>query len=136
MTEIVRLVDIPGLSPTRSLAYATVVTAGDLVFIAGQAGLTEQGQLVSPEFVPQARRTFENIEVALEAAGATLGQVVTMTVFLTDWRYGDDFLRVRAEFLGDDLAASATIGIGQLAQPEMLVEVQCVAVRSQPVASA
>jgi enamine deaminase RidA (YjgF/YER057c/UK114 family) len=127
--EIERLVEVPGLPATRGLAYANAVVAGDFVFVAGQAGVDEQGRLVSPEFVPQARRTFENIRLALEAAGATLRDIVAMTVFLTDWRYGQDFLRVRAEFLGDELAASATIGIGQLASPEMLVEVQCIAVR-------
>lgn len=130
MVEIERLVDVPGLPATRELAYANAVVAGDLVFVAGQAGVDEDGRLVSPEFVPQARRTFENIRTALEAAGATLRDIVTMTVFITDWRYGADFCRVRAEFLGEELAASATIGIGQLAYPDMLVEVQCTAVRS------
>jgi 2-iminobutanoate/2-iminopropanoate deaminase len=129
MTEIRRLTEVDGLPATASLAYAQVVTAGDFVFLAGQAGLDEHGKLVSTEFVPQARRTFENIELALKAGGATLRDIVTMTVFITDWRYGPDFLKVRGEFLGDQLAASATIGIGQLAYPEMLVEVQCTAVR-------
>jgi enamine deaminase RidA (YjgF/YER057c/UK114 family) len=46
-----------------------------------------------------------------------------------DWRYGAKFVRVRSEFLGDNLVASATMGIAQLALPEMLVEVQCTAVR-------
>jgi 2-iminobutanoate/2-iminopropanoate deaminase len=129
MTEIERLIDIPGLSNSRQWAYAQAVTAGELVFLAGQGGTDEDGNIVSPEFVPQARQTFANIERALQAAGASLGDIVSMTVFLTDWRYGRDWCRVRGEVLGDDLAASATIGIGQLAWPEMLIEVQCTAVR-------
>ena len=129
MATIQRLIDIEGLPATRALAYSQAVVAGDLVFVAGQAGLDEDGRLVSPEFVPQARRTFENVERALAAAGATLRDIVTMTVFITDWRYGADFCRVRAEYLGDELAASATIGIGQLAYPDMLIEQQCIAVR-------
>ncbi len=59
----------------------------------------------------------------------TYSDIVAMTVVVSDWRYGADFCRIRGEFLGDDLAASATIGIGQLAYPDMLVEVQCTAVR-------
>lgn len=129
MADITRLIEIPGLPATRSLSYANAVIAGDLVFVAGQAGLDEQGRLVSPEFVPQARRTFENMQVALRAAGSDLSEILTMTVFIADWRYGADFTRVRGEFLGDSLAASATIGIGQLAYPDMLVEVQCTAAR-------
>jgi enamine deaminase RidA (YjgF/YER057c/UK114 family) len=53
-----------------------------------------------------------------------------MTVFITDWRYGPAFIRVRGEVLGDNLAASATIGIGQLAVPDMLVGVQCTAAKA------
>jgi 2-iminobutanoate/2-iminopropanoate deaminase len=129
VTEIQRLIEVPGLPVTRPSAYANAVVAGDFVFVAGQAGVDEGGRLVSREFEPQARRTFENIQVALEAAGATLSDIVTMTVFISDWRFGADFCRIRGEILGDDLAASAMIGIGQLAYPDMLVEVQCTAVR-------
>jgi enamine deaminase RidA (YjgF/YER057c/UK114 family) len=42
---------------------------------------------------------------------------------------GEEFLQIRDDCLGDQLAASATIGIGELAYPEMLVEVQCTAAR-------
>jgi 2-iminobutanoate/2-iminopropanoate deaminase len=123
------MVDIEGLPSTRSLAYANAVVAGDLICVAGQAGTDESGQLVSPDFEAQTRRTFENIGVALAAAGSDLSRILTMTVFITDWRYGSAFTRVRGKFLGDNLAASATIGIAQLALPEMLVEVQCTAAK-------
>jgi enamine deaminase RidA (YjgF/YER057c/UK114 family) len=124
------MVDIEGLPATRSLAYANAVVAGDLIFVAGQAGTDESGRVVSPDFEAQTRRTFENIGVALAAAGSDLSRILTMTVFITDWRYGPEFIRVRGEFLGENLAASATIGIGQLAVPDMLVEVQCTAAKA------
>jgi len=123
------MVDIPGLPATRSLAYASVVVADELIFVAGQAGTDESGHVVSPDFEAQTRQTFENIGVALAAAGSDLSRIITMTVFITDWRYGPEFISVRGEVLGDNLAASATIGIGQLALPEMLVEVQCTAAK-------
>ncbi len=129
MVGIQRLIDIDGLPATRALAYANAVVAGDFVFVAGQAGTDAEGRLVSAEFEPQARRAFDNIRTALEAAGSSLEDIVTMTVFLTDWRYGMDLCRVRDAVLGDHLAASATIGVGQLAYPDMLVEVQCTALR-------
>lgn len=129
MRPIERRVAVDGLPASQPWAYAQVVAAGDLVFVAGQAGLDERGDLVSPEFVPQARRTFENIERALHAVGCGLHDIVAMTVFLTDWRHGAEFARVRAEHLGEHLAASAMVAVSQLAHPGMLVEVQCVAVR-------
>ena len=123
------MVDIEGLPATRSLAYANAVVAGEFIFVAGQAGTDESGRVVSPEFEAQTRRTFENIEVAPAAAGSDLSPMLTMTVFITDWRYGPAFICVRGELLGDNLAASATIGIAQLALPVMLVEVQCTAAK-------
>jgi 2-iminobutanoate/2-iminopropanoate deaminase len=98
-------------------------------FVAGQAGTDASGRIVSPDFEVQTRRTIENIGVALAAAGSDLSRILTMTVFITDWRYGPAFIRVRGEVLGDNLAASATIGIGQLAVPDMLVEEQCTAAK-------
>jgi enamine deaminase RidA (YjgF/YER057c/UK114 family) len=70
-------------------------------------------------------------KTALKAAGATCADIVTMTVFITDWRYGREFCDVRKDFLGEHLAPSAQIGIVQLAYPGALVEVQCTAVRSR-----
>jgi enamine deaminase RidA (YjgF/YER057c/UK114 family) len=61
-----------------------------------------------------------------------MADIVAMTVFITDWRYGSILERVRIEALGDHLATSATIGVVQLATPELLIEIQCTAVRPPP----
>jgi len=129
--KIERIIEVPGLAGCGDYGYAQLAIAGEFIFVAGQTGTNEKGQMVSPEFIPQARKTFENIEVALKAAGATRHDIVSMTVFITDWRYGRDFCTIRKEFLGEHLAPSALIGIGQLAYPDALVEVQCTAVRSR-----
>jgi enamine deaminase RidA (YjgF/YER057c/UK114 family) len=54
--------------------------------------------------------------------------MVTMTVFITDGRYGDRFTQLRREIFGDNFPASALITVTGLARPGMLVEVQGVAV--------
>jgi 2-iminobutanoate/2-iminopropanoate deaminase len=54
--------------------------------------------------------------------------MVTMTVFITDARYGDRFTELRKEIFGDNFPASALITVAGLARPELLVEVQGVAV--------
>jgi 2-iminobutanoate/2-iminopropanoate deaminase len=53
---------------------------------------------------------------------------VTMTVFITDPRYGDRFTQIRREIFGDNFPASALITVAGLARPDMLVEVQGIAV--------
>jgi enamine deaminase RidA (YjgF/YER057c/UK114 family) len=61
-------------------------------------------------------------------AGGSLDDVVTMTVFITDSRYGDEFIELRKGYFQRGYPASALIGVESLARPQMLVEVQGVAV--------
>ena len=129
MEAVQRVVDVPGLADSRQWGYAQVVVAGDLIFVAGQAGVDEQGSVVSLGFEEQARRTFQNIDTALGSVGAGLADVVAMTAFITDWRYGRILTKVRSEAMGDNLPADALVAVSQLALPEMLVEIQSVAAR-------
>jgi len=120
-------VDVPGLGDSTPYAYAQCVTAGDFIFVAGQTGVDKDYNVVSEEFGPQARQTLRNIEMALEAAGAGFADLVTMTVWVTDIKYGREFLEIRKEILGDNLAPSALIGGAELIFPTMLIEIQATA---------
>ena len=73
-------------------------------------------------------RYFPGSARPLEEAGGALADIVTMTVFITDARYGDRFTQLRKEIFGDNFPASALITVAGLARPEMLVEVQGIAV--------
>ena len=74
------------------------------------------------------REIFRLLGRTLEEASGKLGDMVTMTVFITDPRLGDRFTQLRCEIFGDDFPASALITVAGLARPEMLVEVQGMAV--------
>ena len=54
--------------------------------------------------------------------------MVTMTVFITDARNGTRLTELRREIFGDDFPASALITITALAQPQLLIEIQGIAV--------
>jgi len=76
-----------------------------------------------------ARQCFSNIAATLAEAGARLSDLVTMTVFIIDVRYGDRFTAIRKEIFPDGkFPASALITVAGFAKPSMLVEIQCVAV--------
>ena len=65
----------------------------------------------------------------LKREGGSLQNLVTMTVFIKDPRYGDQFVKLRREmFPGGKFPASTLVTISGLAQPGMLVEIQGVAV--------
>jgi 2-iminobutanoate/2-iminopropanoate deaminase len=122
------IIPIPGLpdpGPTR--AYSHGVRAGNLLFLAGQTGTDAALVSGAARFEAQTRRTFERMQMILEAAGGSLADLVTMTVFVTDIRFGDEFVRLRGEILERDFPASALIGVSHLANPEALIEIQAIA---------
>ncbi len=129
MNEEKQIVEAPGLFDSRPRGYAQCVTAGNLVFVAGQVGLDERAQVVSPEFGPQARLALENVRTALEAAGTDLAHITAMTVHLTDMRNLPAFAAAKREVMGDVLATSTAVEVSRLALPELLVEVTAIAVR-------
>lgn len=121
------VIDVPDLEESRDRSYEQCIRVGDRVLVAGQTGVMEDGS-IPPEFEAQTRRTFERIEYALDAAGASLSDLVQMTVYITDMRYAREFKDIRGDVLGDDLTTSALIGVDSLARPEMLVEIESQAI--------
>ena len=111
---------------TTQRAYSkAVITEGvRTIWLAGQTA-QERG-----DFDAQVREIFDELADSIKAVGGTgLHDMVTMTVFLKDARYGDRFVQLRREiFKGEKFPASALITVTGFARPETLVEVQGVAV--------
>jgi 2-iminobutanoate/2-iminopropanoate deaminase len=123
--QIIQPEGLPKPGATR--AYSHGVRSGNLLFLAGQTGHDAPPREGMGRFEAQTRRAFERMELILKAAGGSLDNLVTMTVFITDIRYGDEFVRLRGEILKRDFPASALIGVSYLASPEALVEIQAIA---------
>jgi len=114
---------------TRAFSPAVVTTGGKTVWIAGHgAPHDSDGNSLAGDFEAQTRASFRLIEATLERAGAKLQDMVTMTVFIIDSRYGNLFTEIRGEYFPDGFPASAMITCAGFAQPEMMVEIQGIAV--------
>ena len=113
----------------RGYSQAVITTGGRTIWLAGQVAIEDAaGRSLAGDFDGQVREVFSRLGRTLEEAGARLSDMVTMTVFITDARLGDRFTQLRREIFGDDFPASALITVAGLARPEMLVEVQGIAV--------
>ena len=113
----------------RAYSQAVITEGGRVVWLAGQvAGEDASGRSLAADFDGQVREVFARLGRTMEEAGGRLADMVTMTVFITDARYGDRFTELRREIFGDDFPASALITVAGLARPEFLVEVQGIAV--------
>lgn len=114
---------------SRAYSQAVITEGGRVIWLAGQVGATDaSGRSLAGDFDGQVREIFSRFRQTLEEAGGTLADIVTMTVFITDARLGDRFTQLRKEIFNDNFPASALITVAGLARPELLVEVQGVAV--------
>jgi enamine deaminase RidA (YjgF/YER057c/UK114 family) len=113
----------------RAYSRAVKVTGGTTVYLAGVgAPMDAQGNSLAGNFTAQVHRVWERIAENLALAGGTLDDIVTMTVFITDPRFGDEFVEIRKQYFKRGFPCSALITVFGLAKPEMLVEVQAIAV--------
>jgi 2-iminobutanoate/2-iminopropanoate deaminase len=112
----------------RAYSQAVITEGGRIVWLAGQVAAEDSsGNSLAGDFDGQVREVFARLNRTLDEAGGSLADMVTMTVFITDARYGDRFTELRKETFGDNFPASALITVAGLARPEMLVEVQGIA---------
>jgi enamine deaminase RidA (YjgF/YER057c/UK114 family) len=115
----------------RAFSPAVVASGGTMVFVAGHGGFVDDsGKSLAGDFEAQTRQTFKNLEATLKQAGATLKDLVTMTVFISDSRHGTRFTEIRREVFQEKFPASALITCAGFARPEMMVEIQAIAVVS------
>ena len=113
----------------RAYSQAVITSGGRVIWLAGQVAVEDSaGRSLAGDFDGQVREVFARLGRTLDEAGAKLSDMVTMTVFITDTRLGDRFTQLRREIFGDNFPASALITVAGLARPEMLVEVQGIAV--------
>lgn len=112
----------------RSYGAGVVTEGGRIVWLAGMGGTVAPDGKKIADFAGQTRRAFQNIEAALKRAGGSLDNLVSMTVMIRNQSDGDEFVRIRGEFFKNHYPASMLITAKDFANPDLLVEIQSVAV--------
>jgi 2-iminobutanoate/2-iminopropanoate deaminase len=115
---------------SRAFSPAVITEGGKTVWLAGQTTLVdEEGASIAGDCSAQARTIFALMEKTLRRCGGTLANLVTMTVFINDPRYGDEFVKVRGQTFKDGrFPASALITVSGFSRPGIVIEIQGVAV--------
>jgi 2-iminobutanoate/2-iminopropanoate deaminase len=114
----------------RAFSPAVVTEGGKTIWLAGQTTTTDtDGNDISGKFEEQTRSCFALIDKTLQRAGATLSNIVWMTVFIKDPRNGDAFVQLRNSLFRDGVfAASALLTVSNFARPGIEIEIQAIAV--------
>lgn len=117
-----------GLPPVNGYSHA-IAFSGQMVAVSGQIPLDREGRLVGAND-PQAqvRQVFENLSAALAAAGATMENIVKLTIYLTDLADLEVFRQVRDEFISSERPpASSLVQVSGLLNPAFRVEIEALA---------
>jgi enamine deaminase RidA (YjgF/YER057c/UK114 family) len=120
------------LPPPVGYSHVAKVNKGTLVYIAGQVSSDASGKLVGEgNFEAQVEQVFKNVKLALEAAGATMADIVKLNTYLVAEVSQDDLPKMRAvrdRYLNKDKPpASTLVVVSRLARPGWLIEVEAVA---------
>src|SRR6266705_2898027 len=110
-------------------SHVVAVEGRRMVFISGQLARDRDGNVVGRhDMRAQLRQVGENLKAALAAAGATLGDLVKTTTFVTDIDEYFKHVDVRMEYFGAALPASTTVEVRKLAHADLPVEVEAIAI--------
>jgi len=115
-------------APAAIGPYSQAIRMGNLVFTSGQIPLHPQtGDIVGETAAEQARQVLQNLQAVLQAAGASLQQVVKTTIFLTDLSQFAAVNAVYAEFFPENLPARSTVQVAALPRG-VQVEIEAIAI--------
>jgi 2-iminobutanoate/2-iminopropanoate deaminase len=115
--------------PAGIFSSGVKVPAGQLIFVSGQVARNAIGETVGKgDIRAQTRQALENVKAVLEAAGATMDDIVKVTVFVTDVSHLKAIHEVRAEYFRRDYPASTLVEVKSLVSPDLMIEIEAIAV--------
>ncbi len=119
----------PGWPWIAKIRVTPGVRVGDTIYTAGMVPFDADGNVVGPgDVAAQSRAVFANLRAVLAEGGATMDDVVKILVFLVDVGDFPAFSAARAEAFPGKVPASSVVGTPALAHPDLLVEVEAIAV--------
>lgn len=121
----------PGWKWDDNFNMSQAIQVGDAVYVSGQVAMDSDGNVVGVgDMKAQTRQALENVKSVLEVAGSSMGDVVKITVYMTDISLLKDTHEVRAQYFPDPPPASTGIEVTALAFPGLMIEIEAVAVKT------
>jgi reactive intermediate/imine deaminase len=115
--------------PLGIYSEAVMAEGQRMLFISGMTARDKEGNIVGKgDMKAQTRQVMENIKAVLEKVGATFDQIVKVSVFITDMSRFKEIHEVRAQYFKQDYPASTMVQVSGLVSPELLIEIEAIAV--------
>ena len=121
-------------APLGMYSHGMVAPGGEIVVVAGQVGIGAGGAVAIGDVGAQTKQALENVRAVVEAAGCTMRDVVRLQTFLTHAEDIDRFMTARGEvfpryFPHRVYPPNTLLVVSRLVRPELLVEIEAMAVR-------
>lgn len=131
-TPSINRINPPELGTPPGYSQIVEVSAGRIIFIAGQTALDRDGNVIGPgNFAAQATQVFDNLSTALNAVGCTPANLVKLTVFLTDMGNLTTYREARNRFFAKVTPPAAPavtlVEVSKLYGPQFLIEIEAIA---------
>jgi 2-iminobutanoate/2-iminopropanoate deaminase len=122
MSSIVRA-SSPQVNEPQPGTWSNCLVAGGIAYV---AGMTASGGDLTDEYT-QSKAILGKIKHLVEAAGGTMADIVTVTIFVTDISQREKVWQARREFFTGDFPCSTLVQVAALAAPSLKVEINAVA---------
>jgi len=121
-------------APLGMYSHGMVAPGGEIVVVAGQVGMGAGGAVAVGDVRAQTRQALENVRAIVEAAGCTMAHIVRLQTFLTHAEDIPGFMAARADvfpkyFPNRAYPPNTLLVVSRLVQPELLVEIEAMAVK-------
>ena len=128
-------------APLGMYSHGMVASGGEIVVVAGQVGIGQGGEVAGGDVVAQTKQALDNVRAVVEAGGCSMRDIVRLQTFLTHAADIPGFMKARAEvfpgYFPDGVYPPNTLLIiSSLVKPELLVEIEAMAVKSAKTAGA
>ena len=127
-------------APLGMYSHGMIAPGGEILVVAGQVGMGRGGQVAGGDVAAQTRQALDNVRAVVEAAGCAMSDIVRFQTFLTHAGDIEGFMQARAEvfpryFPDGAYPPNTLLIISRLVKPELLVEIEAMAVRPAKAAS-
>lgn len=110
---------------------------GDVVILSGQAAISREGEVIGVgDFDAQAEATFRNVAHVLELAGSSMKNIINVNIYLTDMANFPKILELREKWFTPPYPADTIVEVKSLALPDLMIEIQAIAVVDEAVEGA
>ena len=128
MAAAMRLVTTGAVPEPPPGLFSNCIVVGDAIHISGQHAGSPQGAVGGSSMQEQAREAFRRVLALIEAAGGSADDVVKVTVYVRDMSRRAEVSAARREIFAEPFPCSTMVGVDALAGPDLLVEIDALAI--------